>query len=404
MSYFERTQVQASDSPSIDAFGRWRVSNPATLFDGRWGYTETVVWSDLLISGTLSSTEFSPQASVTFTSTANTAGDRIRQSYKRFPYTAGKSQLVLCTFVLGSPVGGNKKRVGYFDDRNGLFLQQDGSEISFNRRTYVTGSAVDNKVVQADWNLDKLDGTGASGITIDFTKTQILVIDFEWLGVGRVRMGFNIDGITYYCHEFLNANNLDKVYMSTGSLPIRYQMTHNGTGEASTLTCICAAVISEGGQDPIGQPCARTTNGEIGSLSAGTAYVIKGLRLKAANVYGPVVKFTGADIIGTTQNDYFDWLLVKDETVTGTLTWTSVPYSSVEHTTGNGTQTVNVTHNSVKILNAGVGFSRSLLTIDPKDDIALEVTANNTPVPLYLVIVPRATMKCIGVVRWREFA
>ena len=65
---------------------------------------------------------------------------------------------------------------------------------------------LDNKIIQSNWNVDVFNGTGASGITLDFSKSQIFFIDYEWLGTGRVRCGFFIDGIPYYCHAIHNSN------------------------------------------------------------------------------------------------------------------------------------------------------------------------------------------------------
>jgi len=401
MSYiFEKTQVQAADSGSVDAFGRWRVSNPVTLFDGRTGYSDDRTWSNALVSGTMTGSLSNPLAAYIMTSTANTAGRRVRQSLKRFNYTPGKSHLILCSFVLGASVGGNKKRVGYFDDNNGLFLQQDGSEVSFNRRTYVTSSAVDNKVLQADWSLDTMDGTGPSGITVDFTKTQILVIDFEWLGVGRVRMGFNIDGVTYYCHEFLNANNLDNVYMSTGSLPIRYEMEHSGTGESSSFKCICSTVISEGGSEQLGAACA-STSGLLTGLTAGSIYPLLGIRLKAAQSNGPVVKLTGFDVLGTTTNDAFAWHFLRDPVVTGTLTYNGFTDSSVEIAIGGSAQTVAVP--TADIISGGVGFSRTQIVLPTGDDVQLETDANGNPIPFILAIQPYTSLSAAAAMRWRQY-
>ena len=69
-----------------------------------------------------------------------------------------------------------------------------------------------------------MDGTGTSGYNIDFTKSQLYVIDFEWLSVGRIRFGFYIFGKIYYCHQISNFNELDEPYMKTANLPIRYEI------------------------------------------------------------------------------------------------------------------------------------------------------------------------------------
>ena len=403
MSYlFEKTQVEAADSPSLDAFGRWRSSNPVTLFDGRVNHGEAAQWSNVLVSGTLAYTHNHDQAMVTLTSTANTAGRRLRQSLKRFNYTPGKSQLILMTFVMGAGVGGNKKKVGQFDDYNGIFFQQDGSEASFNIRTYTSGSAVDTKTVQADWNLDTFDGTGPSGITLDLSKTQILVIDYEWLGVGRVRIGFNIDGVTYYCHQILNANNNTLVYMTTANLPLRYEMEHSGTGGASEMGCICCTVISEGGSEILGVPGGRATGLQTG-LTAGTAYAMILMRLQAAHgKHGPIIQIVGVDVLGTTNNDSFEWLIVRDpDLLTGTPTYDAIPNSAMELEIGGSGFTVNMTN--ADIISMGIGISQSDIVIPFADQIQLESTADDVAIPFAVVIKPYSSMTAAAAVRWRQY-
>ena len=138
-------------------------------------------------------------------------------------------------------------RMGLFDDNNGIFLQRSNNTISLVVRSNVSGSPSDsNYATQANWNIDKMDGTGLSGLTLDFSKSQILTFDFEWLGVGCVRVGFVVDGNVFYCHQFNHANNITGVYMSTPNLPLRYQIENTGSGIASSIECICCAVLSEG--------------------------------------------------------------------------------------------------------------------------------------------------------------
>jgi hypothetical protein len=122
--------------------------------------------------------------------------------------------------------------------------------VSINLRSSITGAAL-RSVAQADWNLDPMDGTGPSGHTLDMEVAQILLIDFQFLGVGLVRVAFDIDGQVVPVHAFANANRLDiQPYMRTASLPLRYEITNTGaTVAGATLQAICCQVMSEGGSD-----------------------------------------------------------------------------------------------------------------------------------------------------------
>lgn len=332
--------ITAADSPSIDAFARLRVSNPVTLFDSKQIHNaQALFWDNQETSGSGTSTAHSTDtASSTLSVSNTTAGTRVRQTFERFNYQPGKSQEILLTFSEFDTATGITKRVGYFDGNNGLFFESIEGVLNVVRRTNVTGTPVDNKVAQADWNLDKLDGTGASGITLDESKSQIAIIDFEWLGTGRVRMGFVLNGIPVYCHQFLNANSLDKVYMSTPNLPIRYEISNDGTGAADGFMTICSTVISEGGQQNNGI-LRHTDSGSIGSLSAGTVYAVLGIRLKSGNLDG-VVKLESISFLSSSQNDTAHWELRFDPTVADTFTYSDQTNSVVQTASGGTANTV----------------------------------------------------------------
>ncbi|NBS71523.1 hypothetical protein EBT31_21825, partial [bacterium] len=167
----------------LDAFGRQRVSQPYTLFDSQNRYAADNQF-DVATTGTGTTTFLSNEATVQMSVTAGGVGSVKRQSYRSLPYQPGKGLLVLATFVMDSSQSLNlTQRVGYYNDSNGVFFQRVDGTYSFVLRSSVTGAPSDARTVtQANWNGDKLDGTGASGLTLDPTKAQILWMDFEWLG------------------------------------------------------------------------------------------------------------------------------------------------------------------------------------------------------------------------------
>ena len=241
--------ITGSYNPNLDAFNRLRVSGVETLFESQLQYNAAPLFWDSILTGSGTATHVPDEAAVRMRCTTASGDKVVRQTRQYIRYQPGKSQLILATFVMGSAKSNVRKRIGYFDDSDGLFLEQTSSGLSFVRRTSTSGSAVDNSVAQADWNIDMMDGSGDSGIALDMSKSQILVADIEWLGVGRVRMGFVVDGIIYYAHEFLNTNVLTQVYMKTANLPVRYEIENTDTAASNTdMYQICAAVASEGGR------------------------------------------------------------------------------------------------------------------------------------------------------------
>ena len=185
----------ASGSPSTtppsvsnDAFGRLRVSEPFTLFDSSHRYSDNGLWYQSVASSGSSSFN-SNEGCIDMTVTTTSGSEVVRETNKVFAYQPGKSFLVMNTFVFNTGKANLRQRAGYFNTANGLFVELDGTTLNFVKRSSVSGSVVETKVARTSWNVDKLDGTGPSGITIDITKAQIFWMDLEWLGVGNVRMG-----------------------------------------------------------------------------------------------------------------------------------------------------------------------------------------------------------------------
>lgn len=306
---------------NTDAFGRVRVSEPYTLFDSQNRFTSDIHF-DTATTGTGSSTWQANQSSVAMTVTSGGAGSVVRQTFRVFPYQPGKGLLLLATFVMSGSTSANlTQRVGYFSTQNGVFFQRTSGVNSFVLRSYTSGSVSDARTVsQSAWNGDKLDGTGASRITLDASKAQILWMDFEWLGVGSVRCGFIIDGQYIVCHTFENANEVTAVYMTTAILPIRYEITST-TAVAATLTQICSSIVSEGGYGQTSiTHCARRTTSLTGI--GGTFLPLVSIRLPST-AFGAVILPSRVNVMPLT-SDTFEVVLVKNPTLTGTPSWAPV--------------------------------------------------------------------------------
>lgn len=312
---------------SLDAFGRLRVSEPYTLFDSQNRYAADNQF-DVATTGTGTTTFLSNEAAIKMEVTGAGVGSVTRQSYRSFPYQPGKGLLLLATFVMDSSTSVNlTQSVGYFNASNGVFFKRTGSTNSFVLRSSSTptpGTPSDIRTVnQADWNGDKLDGTGASGLTLDPSKAQILWMDFEWLGVGSVRCGFIIDGTYITCHTFENANEITSVYMTTAILPVRYSIASTTAAVAASMKAICCSVISDGGYEATSiDHVARRINATSGSTITTSFYPIVSIRL-ASTALGAVVIPSSFNFLPTTADNY-EIALIKNATLTGP-SWTAVP-------------------------------------------------------------------------------
>lgn len=334
MSYLSNINIGFADTGSIDAFSRLRVSTTANLFDAQLTYNLAPLMFEQITNGTgatIAHDATNRMALMTFSSTP-TGGKAYMQSYEYIPYQPGRSQLAFVTFNMIEGVSNVLKFAGLSDGINGIEFQLDGTTKQFT--VYSSTTAGTETVTQANWNLDKLDGTGVSGLTLDITKTQILVIDLQALYVGRVRVGFDIDGIPYFCHQFVHANRIVYPYIASATLPIRCGMTCTGT-VSTTMNFICSSVMSEGGQTI---PSGRTFSTEgTGTAASGARSHILSVRPKTtfnSITNRSLMALEDIDLL-VTGNFSIKWELVLGQAITGTTTYTDVntTYSAFEYNT-----------------------------------------------------------------------
>jgi hypothetical protein len=317
---------------AVDAFGRARVSTPLTLFDSSHRYRDNGLWDTAVVSG--GTTSFSANEGLVNLVVDTTANSEvIRETSTVFSYQPGKSLQIFSTFVMNTAKEGLRQRVGYFSAQNGIYLELDGNDLYLVKRSYNSGIAIDTRIHKNDWNMDSLDGAGPSGLTLDISKAHILFIDVEWLGVGTVRCGFVINGEFVHVHSFHHANSITSTYMTTASLPLRYEIKNNSaTSSSSTLKQICSTVISEGGYELRGtqQAVGTAITAPKSLTTAGTYYPVVSIRLKATALDAVVIP-TAVSVMGVATGIY-SWRILEDATVT-VGSWTDAgANSAVEYT------------------------------------------------------------------------
>lgn len=359
-----------SISPELglgDAFGRLRVSNPTTLFDSKQIVdTSQLFFDNQEVSGSGTSTSYNQNRASTTIGVSNvTAGKRVRQTFRRFNYWPAKSQLIFETFVLGENNLGIAKEVAYGDSNNGFIFKQDfDNEYYFILRSNTTGTPSDsNKINLLSGNIDPNLVS-----ELDFSKSQILIIDFEWLGVGSVRFGFVVDGKIRYIHQFNNANNLDSVYLSTPNLPIMYSIENDGTGSADVLETICSSVISEGGNQD---------TGVTRFISRGTSAI----SINAVNVWIPLISLRlksgheGVTVLPISLNVVYDgtsiyeMALFINPTIAGTdaVSWVSKANSAIEY---------DISRDNTNLLTGGTDIAGTIVE-QTNQSVTFPISLNN---------------------------
>jgi len=392
---------------SKDAFGRQRVSNPFTLFDSSHRFKDNNLWSTAT-TGTASAVFNANQGLIDLNVDNTVDSEVVRETTKAFSYQPGKSLLIMNTFVMQPAKTGLRQRVGYYSASNGIYIELANSVLYIVKRSSVSGVLVDTRIAQSSWNNDTLDGTGPSGVTLDISKAQILYMDIEWLGVGCVRVGFVINGEFILCHVFYHANEITSTYITTASLPLRYEIKNTaGTSGNSILKQICSTVISEGGYElrglqqaigiPITTPKTLTT--------AGTFYPIVSIRLKTTNL-DAIIVMTALSIMGIGNGINYNWQIRASGTTTGGSWVSAGTDSSVEYNIS------GTSFSGGRILASG--FLNSSNQGSPSIDILREAlfkfqlernSLTSTPYELTLVVAARTANESIyGSMDWEEIS
>jgi hypothetical protein len=318
-----------------DAFGRLRTSSPLTLFDSSHRFADNNLWSTLTggTTTTSASAQFNQTQGLVELKVDALSGSKVyRETTKVFAYQPGKSLQIMSTFTFNQAKTNLRQRVGYFGADNGIYLELDDSTLYMVERSITSGSLSSNRIPQSQWNVDRLDGSGPSGIVLDITKAQILFMDIEWLGLGTVRTGFVINGQFVPCHYFHHANIIDSTYITTASLPLRYEIENKAaTSGPSKLKQVCSTVISEGGYELRGlqQAVGTAITAPKALATAGTFYPVVSIRLKSTRLDGIVI-LTALSLMGVATGIY-KWQVVASGTTSGG-TWTDAgANSSVEY-------------------------------------------------------------------------
>jgi hypothetical protein len=410
-----------SSPTNIDAFGRLRVSEPFTLGDYTHAYGEE---TELLTktSGTNSSISFNILKAQAQLQIGTGASDfTIHQSRMYHHYMPGKSQVSLQSFNFSGVRSGTNKRIGLFDDRNGIYLMQSGDgSLNFVLRSNVSGTVNDDIIPQSSWNTDTCNGSGFSQFNLNPTKTQLFWADFEWLGVGTVRVGFVHQGKFITAHQFYNSNIKDSVYLSNPNLPVRCEVrNYSNTVGVDYMQQICATVFSEGGYNEAGVDFAARTTG-VRNITAGSTLPVIAIRLKTGFYGQPnrsVVRLGTSQLYSKDQIASFEfWRLPSGASLIGG-SWVSADDTSVVEynitATGynlTGANMFNAGFIPVNAVGVGntAGVSTNLASISSAKRGYISQNIDSTDSNIFAVLIkntasgPGNTTDTLASLQWRE--
>lgn len=406
LSALQVTVTNLNDSANLDAFGRLRISEPKTLLDAKHLYDKLPILFSEKLSGTATST-FSANDSMVVMSTDAPGSFVIRQTKYHFNYQPGKSLQAFFTGKL-HPQTGITKRMGLYQSlsaastvpTDGIYLEVTESGPCFHI-TKTQGTPHSMSFPQSAWNVDKLDGTGPSGLTVAMSAAQIFVIDYEWLSLGRVRFGFMLGGKTYYAHYVNHINDLDRPYITSPNQPVRYEIIQTGDTPGS-MHHICSTVMIEGGEEDIGKAIA-VSDSEVSSIGT-TAKVLLAIRLKKI-AHDSSVILKGVEALNTGGNAGMYEVILNPVVTSGSFTWVDLPDAAIQYSTGGASVSGGYTLFK-SFLGTGLGGASLAEALPVTGEIA-KLGINIDDVPDTLVLVGRAfannaTTSMVGIMNLLE--
>ena len=377
--------IQSTNS-ATDIFGRIKSSNSKTLFKSDLLYdTDPLNWRDSIVGGSITGPT---NGVVAFTAT-NAASRVFRQSKYYIPYMPGKTTLIRMTgLLIGTLTTSCNTYIGNYDsaadksssapdtgESNGHFFTAQTvsgvTTVNVGFRTSVSGSQVDTLVPQVNWNLDKLDGTGTSKITIDFTKSNMFVIEKTWYG--STRMGISMAGNIIWCHIFSLEGTTQSVFMAKANLPLRYEIVNNAAGNA-TMSQICCDISTEGNiyQELKGALFSIGTGGSGIAISAvtNTDNFKLVIRLSSARPR-TFIKFNSILVASTTSSSTILAIkLVLNPQITAPTGWVAIANSAIEYNV-TGYNNTGINSNGTLIKSATSSISGDLAIIKDLNNVIL---------------------------------
>lgn len=381
------------DSGAVDAFGRQRFSQPFTLFDSMLRYTKrTDLWDESTVGS--GSTHFLMNESSLELRTTTASGDTVlRRSKKHLPYQPGKSLFFMASFVTNTPMAGLVQEVGYFDNDNGVLFRVDGLTSQFVIRSSTSGSVQETIINQSDWNIDTFND-------LDPSKANIFATDMEWLGVGRVRCGFVVDGEIRYCHEFLHSNVSTSVYMTSAILPASYRIHNSSTIAApARLKQVCTSIVSEGGYQPTG-PIYTAGRGAANFSTITSETMVAAIRMASGRTDNVIIPAQIDASIGgnPASNVVAQWRLRLNPTIT------SGTWAPAENGRGNVETMASGTFSGGTVIAGGLVASRSAVELSAESGLALSLgqNINEQSDVMILTIQCSSSENATGLIGWRE--
>ena len=387
--------------PQFSNNNRLKVAPFQTVFFNTFQYgKETDVWDERIV-GVGTATHNASSSNVVM-QVGSTAGSKIiRQTKQVMRYIPGRSATLAFAIRLDTPQVGIRRRFGLFDDNNGAYFEDNGGTYSYVIRSSTSGIATETRVTRDNWNGEKFDGNGWTGVTADATKQQMISINYEWYGAGIVQFNWLMKNETIASHTFDNGNTNNRVWCSTPFLPIRVEI-ENVTGVAGTHYIYQGSnsLIQEGEPEKLGTLVSQGNALSGNTMTvANTYYPVLSIRLKSNMLSGVVIPRSLQ--VSTNDNTNIFWRLVENPTLVGAA---FTDHTNPDAITQYDTTATSFTGGRVLLSGFVVGGRGSQIVIDDKAQLQIGRSGIGTISDIYTLVCasPNANKAALAIMNWLE--
>jgi hypothetical protein len=369
------------------AFGEQAVVEYSPQWQQSFEYTvdNTDLNTNILVAG---GTITQATAMAVIASSTTSASQATLKSTHHARYKAGFGGMARFSAVFSTPVATAHMYAGLADEVgttaefiNGLMIGYNGTNWAVAR--YQNDVAFE--IAQSSWD-DPLDGTGKSGVTIDFTKLNIFYIQFQYLGAGAIYFWTEHPetGVPFRFHTIPYAN----LYTTPSTYNPNYHMTFHADNKATTsnvsVSTASYGYFIEGKTELVEFHQPQNTTGTVVATGVTLEVALFTIRNKATyagkvNYIDILLERYSASIEAGAANNLGTVRIVKNATLGGTPEWNDI----------------NTTNSVVEIdvLATTVAGGKELLSIDlaGKNDSDKE-----NLIPYKIVIHPLETVTFTG--------
>jgi hypothetical protein len=314
------------------AFGEQIVAQLSPQFQVSFEYTVSnteVCTNTVTGSGTVTQAD-----AMAVVATGTTTGSVSRlESAHHARYRPGMGGVLRFSGLFSTPVAGTKQYYAIADEigssatfKNGLGIGYNGTTLSIAR--WQNDALIET--AQSGWD-DKLDGTGASGVTLDPTKLNVFYITFQYLGAGPMFfwMIHPDTGVPFIFHviKYGNSNVVPSTYMPNFSYFI---YANNGATTSNiVLKSGSYAYFVEGMTTLIDIHQPQNSSGTKQKTTVTTEVAILTIRNKATfasktNHIDILLEKAAGSIEAASANNLGEVRLVKNATIGGVPSWSDI--------------------------------------------------------------------------------